>query len=94
LALISVGRICKKLAGRDSGQRCVIIDVLDTNFIMITGPKKITGVRRRKVNMNHVLPLGKSIRVRKNASDDAVASALERRKLIPFMKGEDVEPAE
>ncbi len=93
MALISVGRICTKLAGRDSGKRCVIIDLLDDNFAMATGPKDLTGVRRRKVNMDHIMPLDKSIRIRKNASDEAVTAALKRRKLVPFMRGEKVESA-
>ena len=93
MALISVGRVCTKLAGRDSGNRRVIINILDDNFVMVTGPKKLTGVRRRKVNMKHLMPLNKTIRIRKNASDEAITKALGRRKLTPFMKGEKREPA-
>lgn len=88
MPLISVGRICVKLAGRDSQKKCVIVNLLSENFVLVTGPKKLTGVRRRKVNIKHLMPLDKSIRIRKNASDEAIISALERKKLIPFMKGE------
>ena len=38
---IEVGRICTKQIGRESGKRCVIIDVMDKSFVLVTGPKKV-----------------------------------------------------
>jgi large subunit ribosomal protein L14e len=63
----------KKL-GRDAGKRCVIVDVLDKNFVLCTGPKAVTGVRRRRVNMNHLKPLEEKIEIEKGASDEQVAA--------------------
>jgi large subunit ribosomal protein L14e len=74
---IEVGRICVKRAGRETGKKCVIIDVMDKSFVLITGPKKVTGVKRKRVNINHVEPLQDIIDVARGASDEEVTSTLE-----------------
>jgi large subunit ribosomal protein L14e len=74
---LEVGRICVKLAGRETGRKCIIIDVMDKSFVLITGPQKVTGVKRRRVNINHVRPLQDRIEIPKGASDEEVNSALE-----------------
>ncbi|MBO3762674.1 MAG: 50S ribosomal protein L14e [Thermoproteota archaeon] len=90
MALISVGRICVKTKGRDAGKKCVVVSIINDNFVLVTGPKKLTGVRRRKVNIRHLSPLPKHIRLPKDASDDVVLSALEKNNLVNYMKGEEV----
>ena len=74
---IEVGRICVKQAGRENGKKCVVIDVMDKSFVLVTGPKKITGIKRRRVNINHVKPLQDKIEVKRGASDDEVTQVLE-----------------
>ncbi len=74
---IEVGRICVKQLGRELGKKCVIIDVMDKSFVLVTGPKKVTGVKRRRVNINHIMPLTDKIEVKRGASDEEVAQALE-----------------
>ena len=74
---IEVGRICLKQLGRENGKKCVIIDVMDKSFALITGPKEVTGVKRRRVNINHIMPLVDKIEVKRGASDEEVAQALE-----------------
>ncbi|MCJ7560214.1 50S ribosomal protein L14e [Candidatus Bathyarchaeota archaeon] len=74
---IEVGRICVKLAGRETGRKCVIVDVMDKSFVLVTGPKKVTGVKRRRVNINHVEPLQDKIEVKRGASDEEVTAILE-----------------
>jgi large subunit ribosomal protein L14e len=76
LTAIEVGRICVKLSGREAGRKCVVVDLVDKSFVLITGPKKITGVRRRRANSNHVEPLQDTIEIKRGASDDEVAEAL------------------
>jgi len=76
LAAIEVGRICVKLSGREAGRKCVVVDLVDKSFVLITGPKKVTGVRRRRANINHVEPLQEAIEIKRGASDDEVAEAL------------------
>jgi large subunit ribosomal protein L14e len=74
---IEVGRICVKQSGRENGKKCVVIDVMDKSFVLVTGPKKITGVKRRRVNINHIMPLQDKIEVKRGASDEEVAQVLE-----------------
>ena len=74
---IEVGRVCVKMAGRESGRKCVRVDVMDKSFVLVTGPKKVTGVKRRRVNINHVAPLEDMIQVKRGASDEEVTSMLE-----------------
>lgn len=74
---IEVGRICVKQLGREAGKKCVIVDVIDKGFVLVTGPKKITGVKRRRVNINHISPTEDSIPITRGASDDEVIKMLE-----------------
>jgi large subunit ribosomal protein L14e len=74
---IEIGRICIKQVGREQGKKCVIIDTMDKSFILVTGPKKLTGVKRRRVNLDHVTVLEDKIEVRRGASDEEVAQTLE-----------------
>jgi large subunit ribosomal protein L14e len=83
---IEVGRICIKQAGREIGNKCVVIDVMDKSFILVTGPKKLTGIKRRRVNLNHVSPLDDKIEVKRGASDEEVTQALEAAGKTELMK--------
>jgi large subunit ribosomal protein L14e len=73
---IEVGRICVKLIGREAGRKCVIVDLMDKSFVLITGPKAVTGVRRRRANINHIEPLQDKIEIKRGASDEEVEEAL------------------
>jgi len=74
---IEVGRVCVKVAGRESGLKCVIVDVMDKSYVVVTGPKKVTGVKRRRVNINHVAPTEETIPIKRGASDDEVAQMIQ-----------------
>ena len=74
---IEVGRVCVKVAGRESGRKCVIVDVMDKSYVVVTGPKKVTGVKRRRVNINHVAPTEDVIPIKRGASDDEVTQMIE-----------------
>ncbi|MEM3696927.1 MAG: 50S ribosomal protein L14e [Candidatus Bathyarchaeia archaeon] len=73
---IEVGRICVKLTGREAGRKCVIVDIIDKSFVLITGPKNVTGVKRRRANINHIEPLQEKIAIKRGASDEEVIEAL------------------
>jgi len=83
---IEVGRVCVKLNGRETGQKCVIVDVLDKNFVLVTGPKKLSGVRRRRTNVKHLEPTEESIDIKKGASDDDVAKVIGKGKKADAFK--------
>ena len=74
---IEVGRVCVKMAGRETGRKCIVVDVMDKSFVLVTGPKKVTGVKRRRANINHVAPLEDTIKVKRGASDEEVTQTLE-----------------
>ncbi len=76
MAVIEVGRVCRKIAGREAGRACVVVKVIDNNFVEITGPKELTGVRRRRVNIKHLVPLPIKLEISEGASDDEVLNAL------------------
>lgn len=73
---IEIGRICVKLAGREAGRKCVIVDLADKSFVMITGPKSVTGIKRRRVNISHIEPVQDKIDIKRGASDEEVAEVL------------------
>ncbi|MDH5783768.1 MAG: 50S ribosomal protein L14e, partial [Candidatus Bathyarchaeota archaeon] len=67
---VEVGRICVKITGREAGKKCIIVDVIDKNFLLITGPKQVNGVKRRRVNVSHVELTEKKVNVSRGESDD------------------------
>lgn len=54
--ILEQGRVCLKIAGREGGKYCVIVEKINDNFVLITGPKSITQVKRRKCNIDHLEP--------------------------------------
>jgi len=68
--MFEVGRVCVKIAGRDAGQKCVIVSVLDDKTVLIDGM-----TRRRKCNKIHLEPLNKVLDIKDNASHEDVAKA-------------------
>jgi large subunit ribosomal protein L14e len=83
---IEIGRICVKVVGREAGRKCVIVDIIDENFVLVTGPKQLTGVKRRRSNIKHLEPTDKVVKIRRGASDEEVIKALEEAGLIEYMK--------
>ena len=73
---IEIGRICVKLVGREAGRKCVIVEIIDKSFVVITGPKTITGIKRRRTNINHIEPLQDKIAINRGASDEEITEAL------------------
>lgn len=71
--MIEVGRVCVKTAGRDSGKQCIIIDLIDDNFVTVDGY-----TRRKRVNVKHLEPLTQVTKVKKNASHEDVVAELEK----------------
>jgi large subunit ribosomal protein L14e len=73
---IEVGRVCIKTSGRETGKRCVIVDLIDKNFALVTGPQSVTGVKRRRANVSHLNPTEEKLKIKRGASDEEVAEAL------------------
>jgi len=68
---IEIGRLCIKLAGRDAGKECLIVDIIDHNFVIIDG-----NTRRRKTNVDHLEFLPQKADIKKGASHEDVLAAL------------------
>ncbi|MEO2241151.1 MAG: 50S ribosomal protein L14e [Euryarchaeota archaeon] len=85
-APIEVGRICVKTAGREAGRYCVVVDIIDENFVIVTGPKELTGVRRRRCNVKHLEPTPEKIDIERGASDEEVKEALEEAGLAELVR--------
>ncbi len=49
MSIFSVGRMCVKIAGRDAGRKCVVVEQLDDVFVLVDG-----NVRRKKVNVKQL----------------------------------------
>lgn len=73
---IEIGRICVKLTGREAGRKCVIVDLADKSFVLITGPKSVTGVKRRRANISHIEPLQDKVEIKRGVSDEELVEAL------------------
>jgi large subunit ribosomal protein L14e len=78
MVAIEVGRICVKTAGRETGKRCIIVDVIDKNYVLITGPKSLTGVKRHRTNVDHMQATEEKIDLKRDATDEDVLKALEK----------------
>jgi len=86
MVAIEVGRICVKTAGREIGKRCVIVDVIDKNYVLVTGPKSLSGVKRRRTNVNHMEPTEDKIDLKRDATDEEVLKALEKAEKTAVVK--------
>lgn len=73
MSAMDIGRVCIKTQGREAGKKCVVVEVIDRNFVLVTGPE----VRRRRVNMNHLKPLDETVDIQRNATDEEAIGALE-----------------
>jgi len=85
--MIEVGRICVKTVGREAGSRCVVVDILDESFALVTGPKSLTGVRRRRANIKHLEATELKVDIKRGCSDEKAAEAVEKAGLATALKG-------
>ena len=77
MSVYDIGRICVKTLGREAGHYCVIVDIIDKNYLLIDGLK----VRRRRVNYNHIEPIADILDLKKGASHEQVEAAIKKAKL-------------
>lgn len=88
MALLDVGRVCMKICGREAGKYAVVIKKLKDEktksdaFVLITGPKLLTGVKRRRCNVEHLEPTQYILEIKEDASDEEVIEAYKKANLI------------
>ena len=71
--VMEIGRVCVKLAGHEASKRCVIVEVLDSNYVVVSGAE----IKRKRCNIAHLEPTDKKLDILKGASDEEVKRALE-----------------
>ncbi len=86
MVAFEIGTIVVKTSGREAGRKAVITDIVDQNYVVITGPKDISGIRPRRSNLAHLEPTTEKIEISRGAEDDAVKKALESAGLLENMK--------
>lgn len=69
---MEIGMACVKVAGREAGEKIVVVDSMDKNFVIIAGPN----VKRRRCNLRHLKPLGVKLEIRQGAGEGEVNKAL------------------
>lgn len=79
---LEIGRVCMKTAGREAGKYCVVLKKVNDAFVMVTGPKLLTGVKRRKCNVEHLEPLPYTLEIKEEAAEEEVIAALDRSGLV------------
>ena len=62
--------------GREAGKRAVVTQLIDKNFVEITGPYELTGIKRRRVNILHIEPTENKLdlSLKNNTDKDIIAS--------------------
>jgi len=75
--MIEIGRLCIKIAGRDAGKKCVVVEIIDDNYVTIDG-----STRRRNCNIKHLEPLDGVLKLKSGASHSDVASEFKKLNLV------------
>ena len=71
--MMTVGRLCMKIAGRDAGKKCAIVDIIDKTIVLVDGE-----TRRRKCNIAHLEPLRDVVKIKKGCSHDEIVSVFKK----------------
>lgn len=85
MAAIEVGRVIVKTAGREALMKAVIVDLVDQNFVLISGAG-ISPVKRRRCNIKHLRPLDLSVSISRGAKEEDISKAIEKAKIVTEMK--------
>jgi len=70
---MDIGQVCVKIAGRDAGKTCVIVELLEHGFALVDG-----NTRRRKTNLSHLEALDKTVDISEGASTEEVKKAMSK----------------
>ncbi|EKQ53009.1 MAG: ribosomal protein L14E/L6E/L27E [Methanobacterium sp. Maddingley MBC34] len=63
---IEVGRICMKISGREAGEKCVIVEIIDDKFVEVMG----STVKNRRCNIKHLEPLDQVIEIKTEDAEE------------------------
>jgi large subunit ribosomal protein L14e len=71
-----------KIGGRESGKYAVVLKKMNEAFVLITGPKILTGVKRRRCNIEHLEPLPYVLEIKEEAPEEEVVAAFDKAGLV------------
>ena len=74
MTIFNVGRLCVKIAGRDAGNTCVVVEKVDDTFVVIDG-----STRRKRVNVKHLEPLLETVELPAGASHEEVSKLFQEK---------------
>ncbi len=77
MSLYEQGRVCVKTMGREAGSLCIVIEKKDESYVLVTGPRQLSGVKRRNCNIRHLEPLETILTIAADADDEAIEKAIE-----------------
>lgn len=66
--LFEPGRVCVKIAGREAGKHCAVLEAVDANYVVVEGPE----VRKRRTNIAHLEPLSDLVDAKKDVRQQLV----------------------
>jgi large subunit ribosomal protein L14e len=76
MSVYDIGSICIKKVGREATRKCVVVDIIDKSFVLVTGPQALTGVKRRRANVSHLKPLEEKLTITPGASDEEIVALI------------------
>lgn len=72
MGLIEVGRVCVLRAGRNAGQKVIVVDVDSKGNATVEGMQ----VKRKKINARHLFPTAIKEDIKKNAPKEEIIKIL------------------
>ena len=75
--MLNVGRLAVKIAGREAGKKCVIVNVIDDKFVLIDG-----NVKRKRCSILHLEPLNDTVDIKDGAPHDEITAAFKKLKIL------------
>jgi len=82
VATLTIGRIAMKIAGREAGKYCVVLTNPKDNFVQVTGPKVLTGIKRRRCNVEHLEPTEYQVKIEVEASEKKIIDVLDKEGIL------------
>ena len=79
---LDVGTVCMKIAGREGGGVCCVVKPVNKTFVIITGPKLVTGIKRRRCNIEHLEPVGIKMDIKEDSTDEEIIEAYKKSNVI------------
>jgi len=70
---IEKGSVCIKTAGRNSGEKIVVLKLIDKTFVEIEGIR----IKKKRCNITHLFPTGKKIEVSEKITQEELKKNLE-----------------